>query len=112
MTVQRGEVLLALFPFATGLTAKKRPVLVVQADSYNRSAHNAIVVEITSDPAHLFVDISSTDGQATGLLRNFVVSCLNLATVNESRFDRVIGSFSPVLMEQVDECLKVALELA
>ncbi len=118
MTVQRGEVLLALFPFATGLTAKKRPVLVVHADSYNRSAHNAIVVEITSnsvrasDPAHLFVDISSTDGQATGLLRNCVVSCLNLATVNESRFDRVIGSFSPVLMEQVDECLKVALELA
>ena len=118
MIVQRGDVLLAVFPFATGTTAKKRPVLVVQADSYNRSRHNAIVAEITSntgrasDPAHLLIDVSSPDGQATGLLRNSVVSCLNLATVNETRFDRVIGRFPPALMEQVDQCLKAALELA
>ena len=118
MIVQRGDVLLALFPFATGTAAKKRPVLVVQADSYNRSMNNAIVAEITSntvraaDPAHLLVDVSSAEGQATGLLRNSVVSCLNLATVHESRFDRVIGSCTPILMEQVDACLKAALELA
>ena len=118
MIVQRGDVLLALFPFATGTTVKKRPVLVVQADSYNLSMHNVVVAEITSntirasDPAHLLIDVSSAEGQATGLLRNSVVSCLNLATVHESRFDRVIGSCSPILMEQVDECLKAALELA
>ena len=51
MIVQRGDVLLALFPFATGTAAKKRPVLVVQADSYNRSMHNAIVAEITTTPS-------------------------------------------------------------
>ena len=117
MKVQRGEVLLALFPFATGTATKKRPVLVVQADSYNRSIHNVVVAEITSntsrasDPAHLLVDVSSPDGQATGLLRNSVVSCLNLATIQESRAERVIGIFSPDLMEQIEECLKVALDL-
>ena len=117
MNVQRGDVLLALFLFATGTAAKKRPVLVVQADSYNSNMHNAIVAEITSnsvrasDPAHLLDDVSSSDGQATGLLRNSVVSCLNLATIHESRFERVIGSFSSDLMEQVKECLKVALDL-
>ena len=117
MKVQRGDVLLALFPFATGTVAKKRPVLVVQADSYNLSMHNAIVAEITSnpsrasDPAHLLVDISSADGHATGLLRNSVVSCLNLATIHESRFERVIGCFSSDLMERIEECLKVAMEL-
>ena len=118
MTVQRGDVLLVSFPVATGTKTKKRPALVVQADSYNRSMHNAIVAEITSnkaraaDPAHLLVDVSLPEGQATGLLKNSLVSCVNLATLHESLCNRVIGSFSPVLMEQVDECLKVALELA
>ena len=41
MTLKRGDVVPAKFPFATGTTAKKRPVLVVQADSYNLSMHNA-----------------------------------------------------------------------
>lgn len=118
MRVQRGDVVLAVFPFATGTAAKKRPVLVIQADSYNRSMHNAVVAEITSnttraaDPAHLLVDVTSSDGQPTGLLRNSVVSCLNLATVHESRFDRVIGSFSTALMDQIDACLKTALGLS
>lgn len=90
MKLKRGDVLLAVFPFATGTTAKKRPVLVIQADSYNHSLHNAVVAEITSntvratDPAHLLIDISTPDGQATGLLRSSVVSCLNLATLHES----------------------------
>ena len=109
--------MLAMFPFATGTTAKKRPVVVVQADSYNLSMHNAVVAEISgntvraTDSAHLLIDISIPDGRATGLLRNSVVSCLNLATLHENRLERVIGEFSASLMEQVDKCLKSALGL-
>ena len=118
MKAKRGDVVLALFPFATGTTAKKRPVLVIQADSYNQKLHNAVVAEITSnmgraaDPAHLFVDVATPEGQATGLLRNSLVSCLNLATLHESRFERIIGELSPGLMAQVEKCLKTALELS
>ena len=109
--------MLAMFPFARGTTAKKRPVVVVQADSYNLSMHNAVVAEISgntvraTDSAHQLIDISTPDGRATGLLRNSVVSCLNLATLHENRLERVIGEFSASLMEQVDECLKSALGL-
>ena len=118
MKVKRGEIVLASFPFADGSVSKKRPVLVVQADLYNRSIHNAIVAEITSntgwaaDPSHLLIDVSTPDGQATGLLRNSVVSCLNLATMNEVRIERRMGVLSSSLMEQVEACLRVALGLS
>jgi mRNA-degrading endonuclease toxin of MazEF toxin-antitoxin module len=51
------------------------------------------------------------DGRATGLLRNSVISCINLATIHESRIFRVIGVLSPVLWTQVEAALKVAMGL-
>ena len=118
MKAKRGDVVLASLPFATGTTSKKRPVLVIQADAYNQRMHNAVVAEITShtgranDPAHLLIDLATAEGQATGLLRNSLVSCLNLATLHESRFEKIIGELSPGLMAQVEKCLKAALELS
>ena len=35
MKAKRGDVVLAIFPHAAGTGAKKRPVLVIQSDSYN-----------------------------------------------------------------------------
>ena len=118
MKAKRVDVVLASFPFATGTTSPKRPVLVIQADAYNQTMHNAVVAEITSntgrahDPAHLLINMATAEGQATGLLRNSLVSCLNLATLHESRFERIIGELSPGLMAQVEKCLKAALELS
>jgi hypothetical protein len=46
-----------------------------------------LVAEITSnltmasDPACLFIDVTTPEGQAAGLTRDLVVSCLALATV-------------------------------
>lgn len=118
MKAKRGDVVLAVFPFATGTTAKKRPVLVIQADTYNQRMHNAVVAEITSntqranDPAHLFIDITTADGQTTGLIRDSLISCVNLATLHESRCEKIIGHLSSSLMAQVEQCLKAALELS
>ena len=118
MHVKRGDVILAVFPFADGSSPKKRPVMVVQSDAYNLSMRNASVAEITSntsraaDPAHVWIDIATPDGQATGLLTNSLVSGINLATLNESRLEKVIGAFSLSLMKRVDACLKIALELS
>ena len=117
MKAKRGDVVLAFFPHAIGTGARKRPVLVVQSDAYNQSIQNTLVAEITSnltrsgDPAHLLIDVSTPDGQATGLLRNSVVSCINLATVHESRIDRIIGSLAPPMMHRVDQSLKTAMSL-
>lgn len=114
MNVRRGDVILADYPHALS-GSSIRPVLVVQADAYNRLLTNTVVAQITrtlkrsSDPAHLYIDISTPDGQATRLLHNSVVSCINLNTLNERHIHRVIGRLPDALMRAIDDCLKAAL---
>ena len=104
---------MARFPHAGGTRGKKRPVLIVQADGYNNRVPHFIVAEITTslaaanDPSSLLIDVSTPEGQATGLDQNSVVGCLFLATMAGDR----IGHFSAAMMLQIDACLKAALGL-
>ena len=117
MTVNRGDVAMARFPHAGGTRGKKRPVVVVQADAYNGKVPHAIVAEITTnlaaagDPACLLIDVSTPEGQASGLTQDSVVGCLFLATIAESRLSPPIGKLSASLTQQLDNCLKAALGL-
>jgi mRNA-degrading endonuclease toxin of MazEF toxin-antitoxin module len=76
MTIQRGDVLKARFPHASGGRGKKRPVVVVQADIYNQRLRHVVVAQVTGnlaekgDPASLFIEAASADGKATGLNRD------------------------------------------
>ena len=117
MIVNRGEVVMTRFPHAAGTRGKKRPVVVVQSDVYNSRMRHAIVAEITKnlgavgDPSCLLIDITTTEGKASGLTQNSVVGCLFLATVAESRISTPIGKLSAPIMQQIDNCLKAALGL-
>jgi mRNA interferase MazF len=117
MTIHRGDVILTYYPFASGTGGSRRPALVVQSDVYNQQIRNTIVAQITtnlrraSDPAHLLIDAASPEGIQAGLLHDSVVSCINLATIEQTRIDRVIGKLDPTTMKRVDECLKSALQI-
>ncbi|MBL8797118.1 MAG: type II toxin-antitoxin system PemK/MazF family toxin, partial [Planctomycetia bacterium] len=86
--MNRGDVVLVRFPHPSGARGKKRPAVVVQADAYAAAVRTLVVAEVTknlglaADPACLFVEVSTPEGRATGLLRDSVVSCLLLATVD------------------------------
>ncbi len=113
----RGDVVLVRFPHPSGVRGKKRPAVVVQSDAYAGSIGTLIVAEVTknltmiADPACLFIDIGTSDGGATGLVRDSIVSCLVLVTIYTDTIDRVLGTLSPSLKQKLDECLKVALGL-
>ena len=117
MSHTRGDVVIALFPNADGSPPKPRPVVVVQSDVYNAKLRNLLVAAITSnlrhvaDPASLLIDVKTPDGQATGLRQDSVVSCINIATIEETLVARKIGQFSVAMMQRDNNCLKVALEL-
>jgi mRNA interferase MazF len=117
MSVRRGEVVLAWFPFASGQGGKRRPCVIVQNDEDNQKIANTIVAQVTStllrlgDKSHFLIDVSTTDGQQTGLLHDSLVSCNNLATIEQSLVQRTIGTLSAALLRQLDDCLKAALEL-
>jgi mRNA-degrading endonuclease toxin of MazEF toxin-antitoxin module len=92
-------------------------VVVTQADRYNQRFSHVVVAEVTSNltnrggPAFLFIDLSTPEGQATGLTQDSLVSCLHLAHLYQDRVDQVIGTLSASLLRQLDDCLKIALGL-
>ncbi len=96
--MNRGDVILVRFPHPSGVRGKKRPAVVVQSDAYNQAVKTIVVAEVTknltmaSDPACLFIDVNTLEGQATGLKQNSVVSCLILATIDRERVDQVLGT--------------------
>ncbi len=118
MSLRRGDIALAFYPFASGTGGSRRPVLVIQSDVYNQRIRNTIVAQITTnltranDPAHLLVDLAAPAGQQSGLLHDSVVSCLNLATLTEDRIDKAIGSLPDAMMAKVSQCLKTALAIS
>lgn len=118
MPVSRGDVVLVPVPFTSGSGSKMRPVLVVQTDHNNRRLQDTIVAVITSttrraslEPTQLLIDVATTEGRQSGLLHDSAVKCERLHTVLQSQIRRTIGSLPATLMQQVNDCLKAALEL-
>jgi len=117
MNVQRGDVVLVDYPYAAGGGTQVRPVLVIQNDRDNQRLLNTIVAQITSvtrkalEPTQVLIEISTPAKQQSGLRQNSVVNCVNLLTLDKDKVLRKLGSLPDTLMQQVNNCLKAALEL-
>jgi mRNA interferase MazF len=115
MPHSRGDVVLVLFPDSNLRTAKRRPALVVQADSLQTGLAQTIVAMISSNtsraghPCRVSVTGNSTDGRRMGLRADSVVMADNLATIRDQEIDRTIGS-CPV-MDRIDAALRTTLGL-
>ena len=117
MSLKRGDVVLAWYPFSSGAGGKRRPCVVVQNDRDNARLTNTVVAQITTnlraakEPTAFLIEVSTSDGVQSGLLHDSVVSCINLATIEQQLIVQVIGSLSVAAMASVDQCLRVALEV-
>jgi mRNA interferase MazF len=118
MPVNRGDVVLVPVPFTSGTGSKTRPVLVIQADHNNRRLQDTIVAVITSttrravrEATQLLIEVATPEGRQSGLLHDSAVKCERLHTVLQSQIQRTIGSLPSASMRQINDCLKVALEL-
>jgi mRNA interferase MazF len=115
--MRRGDVVILDHPFSDGSGSKVRPALVVQNDRDNRRLTNTIVALITrnvsraAEPSQLVIDVSSPEGQPSGLNQKSAVVCTNLFTVSQTKIRHVISTLPPTLMAKVDVCLRVALDL-
>jgi mRNA-degrading endonuclease toxin of MazEF toxin-antitoxin module len=115
--MNRGDVVLVRFPHPSGLHGKKRPAVIVQSDAYSGRISTLVVAEVTSsltmanDPACLLIDSTTTEGRATGVVRDCVVSCLVLVTVYSDTIGQTLGALSPSMQKKLDDCLKAAMGL-
>ncbi len=114
--IGRGAIYWADLGEARGsMPAKRRPVLVVQADPFNASRLNTtLVVVITSNttnaamPGNVFLPAS-----ATGLPRDSTANVTALMTLDKSDLEQAdaIGELSGYLMDDVDRGLRRVLNL-
>ena len=100
MKYRRGDVILVLFPDSNLRTSKRRPALVVQADQLGAGLAQTIVAMITSNMARaghasrVVVRVDSESAKGSGLLMDSVIMTDNLATIQYSEIDRILGAFS------------------
>jgi len=93
--------------------AKRRPVLVIQADPFNASRlATTVAAVVTSNtalaamPGNVFVPAA-----ATGLPRDSVVNVTALVTLDKADLDDEAGHLPAALMDDVDRGLRRVLAL-
>ena len=93
--------------------AKRRPVLVISADSYNRSRLATVVAlvimsntDLATMPGNVFLPAA-----ATGLPRDSVVNVTAVVTLNKTDLDEKAGAAPLALLKEIDRGLRSALDL-
>ncbi|MEO0768209.1 MAG: type II toxin-antitoxin system PemK/MazF family toxin [Cyanobacteria bacterium J06649_4] len=110
----RGEIWWANLPRPTGSEpGYRRPVLVIQDDTFNRSQIDTVVVVVITSNTQL----AKAPGnvlllkKTSGLSRDSVVNVSQIATVDKVLLVERIGSLSSSLQDAVDEGLRAVLYL-
>jgi mRNA interferase MazF len=114
LVIDRGAVCWAdLGPAHGSSPAKRRPVLIIQADTYNESRLATVIAAvITSNtalaamPGNVFLPAA-----ATGLPRDSVVNVTALVTLNKPDLTDSLRQIPERLLEDVDRGLRLVLSL-
>ena len=114
MVIQRGEIWWADLPDPSGSgPGFRRPVVVMQADSFNRSRIQTIVaVALTSNlrradpPGNVIITRA-----ASGLPKDSVVNVSHFLTVPRTRFAQCEGRLPAPAMQAIERGLRLVLDL-
>jgi len=114
MVIQRGEVWWADLAEPVGSEpGYRRPVVVVQADAFNRSRIDTTIVavltsnlELVEAPGNVLVS-----GRESGLKRDAVVNVSQLATVDRDVLTQRVGQVTGQSLGAIDEGLRLVLGL-
>lgn len=112
--MHRGEVWWAALPDPVGsMPGYKRPLVIVQADSFNRSRINTVIaVVLTSN-----LNLADAPGNAllsmrsTGLSKDSVANVSQLITVDKQLLTERAGQLSTRQMQRLEEGIRLVLSL-
>jgi mRNA interferase MazF len=110
----RGEIWWANLPPPRGSSpAKRRPVLIIQADSFNRSAINTMIAAvITSNlglaelPGNLRLEKA-----VSGLGKTSVVNFSQIATIDKTDFLEHVAMLPKPILNNVNNRIKQVLDI-
>jgi mRNA interferase MazF len=112
--VNRGQIWWAELQNPTGSEPGFiRPVLVVQADTFNQSRiGTVVVVAITSNlrlakaPGNVMVSTNKS-----GLSKDSVINVSQISTLDKDALTEVVGNVDRLIMHQVDEGIRLLLSV-
>lgn len=112
--MRRGEIWWASLPDPVGsMPGYRRPVLIIQSDTFNASAIKTVaVLSITSNlrlansPGNLLIT-----PKQSGLTRDSVVNVSQILTVDKTALTERAGTLPARIMEQVEDGLRLVLGL-
>lgn len=114
MVIHRGEIWWASLPEPSGsMPGFRRPLVIVQADDFNRSRIQTVLAAVVTSNLRLASAPGNVllSAKSTGLSRNSVVNVSQLITVNKSFLTEKIGRLTAAQMQEVDEGLRLVLAL-
>jgi mRNA interferase MazF len=110
----RGAVVeVNLDPVVGSEASKTRPCVVIQNDVGNKFSPIVIVAAITGAenvPREYPVDVRLPKSEG-GLMKDSVVQCNQIRSVDEKRLVRTLGQLRPATMAKVDKALRISLAL-
>ncbi len=111
LTPRRGEVWLVNFNPGRGSEQRGvRPALVIQNDTGNIYASTTIVAAITSTIKEFPVTVVLSPGEG-GLKQRSMINLAQLLTIDKARLQKRLGHLSDPVMEQVNEAVRVSLDV-
>jgi mRNA interferase MazF len=114
MVVERGEIWWASLREPLGSEpGYRRPVVIVQADDFNRSALRTVIAVVLTTNTR----VAGAPGNVllrsdqTGLPRDCVANVTQLVTADKSFLSECIGRLSPPLLERIETGMRLVLDL-
>jgi mRNA interferase MazF len=108
---KRGEVWMVNFNPGRGSEQQGiRPGLIIQNDIGNQFASTTIIAAITTTIKKYPVTVLIEEGKS-GLTKNSMVNLSQILTVDKGRLIKKLGKLEENKIEEVDEALRMSLEL-
>jgi mRNA-degrading endonuclease toxin of MazEF toxin-antitoxin module len=112
--MRRGDVIEVDWLYTDMTGSKRRPAVVVQADFLDGLIDDTILVQITTTRhgipgTEVLLDPAvETD---SGLSKVCYASCTNVLTIEQDKVLQNIGYLSDAVMQQIEACLRVVLQI-
>jgi len=110
MACNRGDVVLVPFPFTDLKSAKARPTVVINDQSYEAVSGNLILIMITSQAKKFLTDHVLVDWTAAGLKKPSVVR-KKIAPISTALVLLTVGQITPMDLTHLETQLRMVLNL-
>ena len=110
----KGEIWWAILPSPRGSEpGKKRPVLVIQGDNFNRSAISTVIcavitsnTNIANAPANILIEKNDS-----GLEKTSVINFSQIITIDKLFFTELVSMLSKPIIAKVNKSIKLVLDI-